>query len=213
MMEAGVLKPKLSLPIDFSDMGPVVLLVLSVSSWVGAETFRPTDLTVVGILSQEYVFSPGLAHDYQGHKSYIAASYVKAVEASGAMVVPVFIGQTQEYYENIMNHINGLIIPGGAAYFNFTNGYKDAGKNLIHIAQKMNSRGDYFPILGICLGFELLLFVENKEKELRTDCNCFHENLSLRFLKNGSKTGLYKTFPKKSLKALAKNNITYNYHM
>jgi hypothetical protein len=38
-----------------------------------------------------------------------------------------------------MNHINGLIIPGGAAYFNYTNGYKDAGKNLIHIAQKVST--------------------------------------------------------------------------
>lgn len=168
--------------------------------------------TVIGILSQEYV-NDDIAVEFPGHRSYIAASYVKAVEASGAQVVPIKIGQTNDYYENIMNHINGLVIPGGAAYFNYTNGYKDAGKTLIKIAEKLNTKGTYFPILGVCLGFELLIHISNNEKDLRTECNIFEEELSLIFQKNGSKTGLFRQFPKKNLKTLSKDTITFNYHI
>lgn len=53
---------------------------------------------MIGILAQEYGISE-LKDTFKGHKSYIAASYVKAVEAAGSLVVPIQIGQTPEYYE------------------------------------------------------------------------------------------------------------------
>lgn len=191
----------------------LLLLSALVSPTIWALHARPYEPPVIGILSQEYYHSIGIAPNFKGHKSYIAASYVKAVEGAGAMVVPIQIGQPREYYEKVMSHINGLVFPGGAAYFNATDGYKDAGNILLQIAKKMNLRGDYFPILGVCLGFELLLFLDNEQKELRTKCNYINEDLSLKFLKGGHSTGIYKTFPKKYLRALSKDNITHNYHI
>uniref|UniRef100_A0A8D8T640 folate gamma-glutamyl hydrolase n=1 Tax=Cacopsylla melanoneura TaxID=428564 RepID=A0A8D8T640_9HEMI len=180
---------------------------------VASQSATSSSPPVIGILSQEYSVSSKIRFHFSGHKSYISASYVKAVEASGAMVVPILIGQSEDYYEDIMGRINGLVIPGGAALFNNTDGYKDAGKVLFHIAEKINLKGDHFPILGVCLGFELLLHVANNEQEVRTKCNCFNQGLSLKFMKNGSKTGIFKRFPKKNLKALAKESFTYNYHI
>lgn len=54
------------------------------------------DRPVIGILAQE--LDPELQRRFPGHKSYIVGSYVKAVEAAGAQVVPIMIGQTEQYY-------------------------------------------------------------------------------------------------------------------
>lgn len=76
----------------------LLLSALACSS-ISCGSIRPYDAPVIGILSQEYYKSIGIEPNFPGHKSYIAASYVKAVEGSGAMVVPILIGQSQEYYE------------------------------------------------------------------------------------------------------------------
>lgn len=55
------------------------------------------DGPVVGVLTQE--LSEGLQHLIgRPHATYVAASYVKAVEASGGRVVPVFTNRSTEYY-------------------------------------------------------------------------------------------------------------------
>lgn len=61
---------------------------------------------IIGVLAQET--SHSLETMYPGEfKSYIAASYVKFLEAAGARVVPVWIGKDKEYYEGIVNKTNG----------------------------------------------------------------------------------------------------------
>lgn len=41
-----------------------------------------------------------------------------------------------------------ILLPGGATYFNNTNGYADAGQHIYDIAIKMNDHGDWFPIVN-----------------------------------------------------------------
>jgi len=52
---------------------------------------------VIGILAQE-VFWSQLEISMPGNTQYIAASYVKSIEASGGRVVPVFTNRTTKYY-------------------------------------------------------------------------------------------------------------------
>lgn len=49
------------------------------------------------------------------------------------------------------------------------------------IAKRMNEKGDYFPILGICLGFELLTYVAAERFEHRINCDCSNQSLPLEF--------------------------------
>lgn len=49
------------------------------------------------------------------------------------------------------------------------------------IAKEINDRGEYFPILGICLGFELMTYVAANGVEHRTDCSSFNQPLALEF--------------------------------
>lgn len=47
----------------------------------------------------------------------------------------------------------------------------------------MNNNGDYFPLFGICLGFELLTYVAANRIEHRTHCNSINQPLPLEFTK------------------------------
>lgn len=52
---------------------------------------------VIGILAQETYWST-FKNSTPSNYTYIAASYVKAIESSGGRVVPVFTNRTTEYY-------------------------------------------------------------------------------------------------------------------
>ena len=46
--------------------------------------------------------------------SYIAASYVKYIQMSGAQVVPIFAySKKMTYFDNLLPKINGVLFPGG----------------------------------------------------------------------------------------------------
>lgn len=49
------------------------------------------------------------------------------------------------------------------------------------IAKEINARGEYFPIFGICLGFELLTYIAANRVEHRTICSSSNQPLPLQF--------------------------------
>lgn len=61
---------------------------------------------VIGVLAQDYY------GNVAGKQSFIAASYVKWLESGGARVMPVFVNQSEEYYDEVLNLVNGLLFPG-----------------------------------------------------------------------------------------------------
>ena len=65
-----------------------------------------TDRSIIGILAVDY-YGP-----IPGKSSYIAASYVKWVETGGARVLPIFLNRTEEYYDRVLNVVNGMLLPG-----------------------------------------------------------------------------------------------------
>ncbi|XP_076034847.1 gamma-glutamyl hydrolase-like isoform X2 [Oratosquilla oratoria] len=102
--------------------------------------------------------------------SYIAASYVKFVESGGARVVPIMIDRDDEYYEKMFHSLNGVLFPGGAVAVDETSGYGRAGKLIYEKARASSLAGDPFPLWGTCLGFELMMFLAARSKELRARC-------------------------------------------
>lgn len=73
------------------------------------------------------------------------------------------------------------MLPGGGTYFNQSGGYGDAGKHIYDIAIEMNNQGDYFPIWGTCLGFELLTYLSAHGNEHRAHCSSINQPLPLEF--------------------------------
>jgi GMP synthase-like glutamine amidotransferase len=72
-------------------------------------------------------------------------------------------------------------LPGGGTYFYTPGGYAEAGGKLYKLAIKKNKAGDYFPVLGICLGFELLTYLASNNVEHRASCYSYNVALTLEF--------------------------------
>ncbi|PNF43259.1 Gamma-glutamyl hydrolase [Cryptotermes secundus] len=169
------------------------------------------DRPIIGILSQE--LSVYMQEKFPGnYTSYVPASYVKYIEAAGARVVPIKINRTASYYENLVNSVNGILFPGGAASFTAIGGYSAAAWELYHHAILKNQAGVYFPVWGTCLGFELLTYLAAQREDIRTDCEADNVAMPLQFKPGYNTSRLYANASDAILKILTSENVTANFH-
>lgn len=105
-----------------------------------------------------------------------------------------------------------MLFPGGAVWFNSTNGYSEAGRHIYDIAIEMNTRGEYFPIWGTCLGFELLTYLAANGDEHRADCSSSNQALPLVFKDDYKSSRMFKNAPADVVKILESEAVTANFH-
>ena len=74
--------------------------------------------------------------------------------------------------------VNGLLIPGGATSI-FHSGYADASNAFFQMAKEANDAGDFFPIWGTCLGFEMMVLMANEGRPYRMKCNSYEQSVPL----------------------------------
>jgi len=105
--------------------------------------------------------------------SYIAASYIKYLEMSGARVVPIPWNTTEHQLEEHFARVNGLLFPGGVTNIFMDpksgNKWTESATYLIKKAIQENQKGNHFPVWGTCLGFELLHYVIAEYREVISD--------------------------------------------
>jgi len=104
-------------------------------------------------------------------KSYLPAAYVNWIENSGARVVPIQYTATGPILKSYLSQINGVIICGDISPVNYANVNKEtkieqevvrwmrAEFAIFEWAKKQNNNGVYFPVLGIGMGYEELIFM------------------------------------------------------
>nr|XP_015203813.1 PREDICTED: gamma-glutamyl hydrolase-like [Lepisosteus oculatus] len=169
-------------------------------------SLSPNYRPIIGIVAQENLPSDPHA---QG-SSYIAASYVKYLEAAGARVVPLRINRTKEEYTKLFYSINGLLLPGGDVDLENSQ-FGRVSRIFYDLAIKANDASDYFPIWGTCQGFqEMTVLTSGKNLLTLTDTKAIA--LPLTFTSVGPNSRLFKSFPKDLLHALTTENITSNFH-
>lgn len=106
---------------------------------------------VVGTLAQPY-FSHENGTTITEHQ-FIAASYVKWIEMGGGRSIPIPYDMTSDtVLDEIFAQIHGILLPGGN---NSTLPY--AVQYLLQKSMERNVQGNYFPIWGMCLGFEMII--------------------------------------------------------
>lgn len=186
-----------------------LLFALSLASLAESKDYPPSyEGPVVGILTQR---AWGKMSFY-GH-SYLAASYVKFAELSGAQVVPIVDTWDEEKLKEIFNSVNGIIFPGGGQSFPDSSYYK-AGALLYKWALEANKNGQYFPIWGTCLGFEMLLVVEANlpvEQDLRFNCSSHMAN-NLTVLEGAQQSKMLEGIPSDLYLAMQTEPLVYNSH-
>jgi len=129
---------------------------------------------IIGILAQEHY-----DEEVSNTTSYLAAGYVKSVEAAGARVVPVLIDQPADYYENLGNSLNGFLFPGGGALLHDNSGYARSARFIYDIVMRYNKMGVTMPLWGTCLGFEMLNILGSPKGDPRVLCNSYDQALPL----------------------------------
>jgi len=162
---------------------------------------------VIGILAQDSV-DPYAPTKYGS--SYIDATYVKYVEEGGAMVLPIRLNKSIEYYADVFNKTNGLLIPGGGANL-LTSYYAKAAQILFGFAKKANDNGDHYPIWGTCNGFELLTALVAR-KDLLVSCKSEDLMLPLKLLPGVQSSKLFTGIPTQIIRIVSTENVTANYH-
>lgn len=105
-----------------------------------------------------------------------------------------------------------ILFPGGAVWFNQTDGYADAGRLIYDIAIKMNNRGEYFPIWGTCLGFELLTYIASDGAAHLADCASSNQALPLVFKADYKSSRMFANAPESVLRILENEAVTANFH-
>lgn len=132
--------------------------VISIQKNYQYKTTRP----LIGILTQPSPFPEYPKENY----SHIPSAYIRDMEAGGARVIAIKYDEKEEKLINIFKTLNGLLLPGGGTNIrernkknkkrNYTQ-YGKTAKFLIKLAINENKKGNYFPVWGTCLGFELIL--------------------------------------------------------
>ncbi|XP_055876912.1 gamma-glutamyl hydrolase A-like isoform X2 [Biomphalaria glabrata] len=178
----------------------LILLFWGCATVKTAATFN--DRPIIGILAQDTNSPYG--------KTYISATYVKFMEQAGARVVPIRGGQPLEYYGQMVNYTNGILIPGGSVNLN-TSLLGRSARIIYDLVIQANDRGDYYPLWGTCMGFQVLCFLTQGENLLKgTDSN--NASWPLNFTSGFRKSRMFGYAPEEIIQILAQQPVTQNEH-
>ncbi|KAG8364845.1 hypothetical protein BUALT_Bualt18G0040900 [Buddleja alternifolia] len=167
--------------------------------------FRP----VIGILSHPGDGASGRLNNAT-NASYIAASYVKFVESAGARVIPLIYNEPSEILHEKLDLVNGVIFTGGWAKSGL---YFEVVESIFKNVLKKNDAGDHFPLLAICLGFELLTMVVSKDNNILEGFSAADQASTLQFVNNVNINGtVFQRFPPVLLKKLSTECLVMQNH-
>jgi hypothetical protein len=86
---------------------------------------------VIGVMTQPM---PG------NNSTYIAASYIKWIEAGGARSIPIPYDAKTEMVEDLFSQVNGVLFPGGGSDL------AQSAVDVWRLANQANQNDEFFPI-------------------------------------------------------------------
>lgn len=159
---------------------------------------------IVGIVSQ-----PLGKHT---NRSYIAASYVKWIEASGARVAPLIFDRSPQELRANFEAINGIVLPGGDASLTEDSPYFKTLKMLFGWAMEANSRGDYFPLYGACLGLEALAILVSGNHSVLSSTDAEDDPVPLHIATGTAESPFLGFLGEEQMKKATRESIAYENH-
>ncbi|XP_057795984.1 gamma-glutamyl hydrolase 2-like isoform X5 [Salvia miltiorrhiza] len=167
--------------------------------------FRP----VIGILSHPGDGASGRLNNAP-NVSYIAASYSKFVESAGARVIPLIYNEPWEVLYGKLSLVNGVIFTGGWAKKGL---YAEVVESIFKEVLRKNDAGDHYPLLAICLGFELVIKIVSEDNMILERFNAVDQASTLQFVENINMNGtVFHRFPPTLLKKLSTDCLVMQHH-
>lgn len=141
---------------------------------------------------------------------YLAASYVKYLEAAGARIVPINYGASKAELDTIFESVNGVFFPGGGSVF------PSSAQYIFDKVVAANDAGDHFPLWGTCMGFQWLMISASRNANILDPTNgqMDSENYSipLDFTSAAASSRLFANAGTNVMKILSTKNVTMNNH-
>ncbi|XVF88000.1 hypothetical protein PTKIN_Ptkin19aG0014000 [Pterospermum kingtungense] len=167
--------------------------------------YRP----VIGILTHPGDGASGRLNN-DTYASYIAASYVKFVEAAGARVIPLIYNEPEEILFQKIDLVNGVLFTGGWAKAGW---YYEMARKIFKKVLEKNDEGDHFPLYAICLGFELLTMIVSEDRNILEPFSVADQASSLQFVNNINIEGtVFQRFPSDLLTKLGTDCLVMQNH-
>ncbi len=178
------------------------------------------DRPVIGVFSQETdtitdsdSIDPTVQRELSSYRYMIPASYVNWIGQAGGRVLPILLGQDDDYYEDVFAKVSGVLFPGGNQGIDPDDVYTEEGEQLWQLAKRANDDGVYFPIWGTCLGFEELAVLETEDGSvISDDVEAVNLPLPLQYTPDAADSRLFSAMPSAVVQALAEQAIAFNSH-
>jgi gamma-glutamyl hydrolase len=185
----------------------VIFISFSVTSTLHSTVQALNNRPIIGIVAQS---TKGTPVENLG-KSYIDAAYVKYLESSGARVVPIKTSLSEDEVVNLFKSINGVLFPGGDVSVTDSD-YAKIGKLIYNQAMTAFNNNDYFPLWGICLGFELLATMVSGSSSVLSHSDSDNLPLPLNFTPEYQNSRLFANIAPELAKYLSTAPTTLNLH-
>lgn len=186
-----------------------VALIVCIS---GILTIRADDAVInkypiIGVFTQPSSSREGSCG---GKCLYLAASYVKYLEAAGARVVPVNYYATAAQLDTMLRSVNGVLFPGGGSSF------PSSAQYVYDKVKVMNDAGDFFPLWGTCMGFQWLLIAQSRDQDVldpkHGQMDSYNLSIPLELTSTAMDSRLLGEAPIEVVKVLSAANVTLNNH-
>lgn len=130
----------------------------------------------------------------------------------GARAVPLIYNEPEDMLHRKFSAINGILFPGGSASLQGGPFYETAEK-LFKMALEENDKGEYFPVFGTCLGFELLSVIISQDHDVLERFSAKAQPAPLYFTNDRSKQrNMFKWFPARVLEKLSTECLAMENH-
>ena len=107
----------------------------------------------------------------------------------------------------LLNKINGVILPGGDG------DYQRVAKIIVQYSRNQKiKKNRIFPVLGICLGAQILMKIETSRKILKLT-DSYNMDLPLIFTSHRRKCQLFGHAPEDLIKVMERKTISFNAHL
>lgn len=182
----------------------------------GVVNLRP----VIGVFSQETdtitdsdSIDPDVKSELSSYRYMVPASYVNWIGQAGGRVLPILLGQSDDYYDDVFAKVSGVLFPGGNQGIDPDDVYTEEGEQLWQLAKRANDDGVYFPVWGTCLGFEELAVLETEDGNvIDDDVVAVNLPLPLQYTPDAAGSRLFSSMPADVVEALADQAIAFNSH-
>ncbi len=143
----------------------------------------------------------------------ISNTYVRWIEDVGGEVVPILPWHTNDQITDLLSKTNGVLWLGGTRNLTLTGSFETLNSFILSKVIEFNNNGTYYPLLGICQGFELLHVLIADTTEVLSNFDSYNYMLPLEFdMEKAKNTAIYQFFSDEDLKFLRNDNSTIHMH-